>query len=439
MSKKEENKKTNSCSLYSFVKHDKNGLYELLEDMCAVGLFRPRNPTTFINPSKAVVAKLDELIKDGKSDTAFEHLQKHFLHDTHSKLTGELITFNSRVMKTDLSKVTEKNNEFSLWANRGENVVVFNQTNDKFLEEGDKKERPKFDKPKKGKGESEQQRMEATKELLKKVSNGEKIMHVFAKHVNGLLEVLKSQDEENLKLVMSKLDPNPVICWYILVKPSAVNCDNLYINDSVFNSWFEGRKNNINNDKTSLLREAFKSNDFDKSLLAKAKDARGNINTDGFSQTRSSIVSSYDNDMCCLLEDELRFRLSNMGEDDLHYNSSIISELNNLNWNEPEQSLVLLKSSNSLLNSCLYKIMKDFITSNAFHYTMYNENIHQQLEKNIVGAGSGAKKIVNILGKEGRKLIKSMEDADEEEELSRFVSSLNKKQLSSLKKILKSM
>jgi hypothetical protein len=70
---------------------------------------------------------------------------------------------------------------------------------------------------------------------------------------------------------------------------------------------------------------------------------------------------------------------------------------------------------------------------------MYNDNVHKKLESNIVGAGNGAKKIVNILGKEGRKLIKSMEDADEEEELSKFVSSLNKKQLSSLKKILKSM
>lgn len=437
-------KGTNSCNLYSFVKKENAPLFELLEDMCAVGLFRPRNPTTFINPSKEVVAKLKSLIEKGESDVAFEHLQKHFLYGKHSALKGELITYNSKVMKTDLSKVTTKNNNFSLWKSRGDNVAVFTQTSTDFLEEGAEKERPKLDKTKKGKGESGSNREEATQELLKRASNGEKIMHVFAKNLNGLLEVLKThceenKDEEKLKLVMSKLDPNPVVCWYILVKPSAVNCEHLYISDSVFNSWFESRKNNINNDKTSLLREIFKSNDFDNKLLVKAGEARKTINTDGFGQTRLSILSSYDNDMCSLLEDELRFRLSDKGEDELLWNSSEISELNNINWDDPEQSLVLLKSSNSLLNSCLHKIMTEFIKSNSFHYTMYNDNIHKKLENNIVGAGEGAKKIVNILGKEGRKLIKSMEDADEEEELSRFVSSLNKKQLSSLKKILKSM
>jgi hypothetical protein len=432
-------KGSNSCNLYTFVKKENTPLYDILEDMCAVGLFRPKYPTTFINPSKEVVAKLKSLIDKGESDIAFEHLQKHFLFGKNLTLKGELITFNSKVMKSDLSKITVKNEKFSQWKSRGDNVAVFTQTNADFLEEGAQKDRPKFDKPKKGKGETGSNRMEATKELLKKVSNGEKIMHVFAKHVNGLLEVLKSQDEDKFKLVTSKLDPNPVLCWYILVKPSAVNCDHLYIDDSVFNSWFESRKNNINNNSTGLLREVFSSDKFDNKLAAEAGQKRKAIGTNGFSQTRQNIISSYGDDMCSLLEDELRFRLSNKGEDELVWNSSEISELNHLNWDEPEQSLVLLKSSNSLLNSCLYKIMVEFIESNSCHYTMYNDSVYKKLESNIVGAGSGAKKIVNILGKEGRKLIKSMEDADEEEEISKFVSSLNKKQLGSLKKILKSM
>jgi hypothetical protein len=432
------------CNLHTFVKKENPSLYELLEDMCAVGLFRPKHPTTFINPSKEVVAKLKALIEKGESDVAFEHLQKHFLFGKHPVLKGELITYNSKAMKTDLSKTTTKNDKFSQWSSRGDNVVVFTQTNTDFLEEGAVKERPKLDRPKKGKGESNSQRMEATKELLQKAANGDNIMHVFAKNVNGLLEVLKKHCEDNnedekIKLVMSKLDPNPVLCWYILVKPSAVNCENLYIDDHVFNAWFESRKNNMNNDKTSLLRSLITSNGRDKSLLAKAQNARGKVNTAGFAQTRQSIISSYDNDMCGLLEDELRFRLSDKGGDELVWNSPEIVELNNLNWNDPEQSLVLLKSSNSLLNSCLHKIMQEFVNSNSFHYTMYDDSLYEKLEKNIVGAGNGAKKIVKILGKEGRKLIKSMEDADEEDELSKFVSSLNKRQLGSLKKILKSM
>lgn len=437
-------KGTNSCNLYAFVKKENPALFDLLEDMCAVGLFRPKYPTTFINPSKEVVAKLKALIESGNSDAAFEHLQKHFLFGKFSSLKGELITYNSKLMKTDLSKITTKNEKFSQWKSRGDNVAVFTQTNTDLLEEGAQKERPKLDRTKQGKGESGSKREEATRELLKKAANGEKMMHVFAKNVNGLLEVLKTHCEDHkedadFKRVTSKLDPNPVLCWYILVKPSSINYEDTYIEDSVFNTWFESRKTNINNDKTSLLREVFKSNEFDSKLAAEAGQKRKTIGTDGFAQTRQNVIESYDNNMACLLEDELRFRLSDKGEDELQPNSSEISELNHINWDEPEQSLVLFKSSNSLLNSCLHNIMTEFIKSNSFHYIMYNDNVHKKLESNIVGAGNGAKKIVNILGKEGRKLIKSMEDADEEEELSRFVSSLNKKQLSSLKKILKSM
>lgn len=437
------NKAQKFCNLHTFVKKENPGLYDLLEDMCAVGLFRPKYPTTFINPSKEVVAKLKSLVDKGESDVAFEHLQKHFIYGKHTSLTGELINYNSKVVKTKLSDVTQKMDKLSLWKSKDDNVAVFQQTNTDFLEEGAKKPKPTADKKKVGKitSGSEPNRMEATKELLNK-SKDNKVMHVFARAVNGILLELKKQSEDGYKSVLTKLDPNPVLCWYILVKPCITcesdNCES-HVPDSVFDEWYKKRDVDFNKNSTALLREAFSSNDFDNSLIAKAKKARDTIDMVGFKQTRDSIMETYGGDMLTLLEDELRFRFSDLPADNFSHDSANISELNGLNWDKPEESLVLLKDSSSLLNSVLHKVMQEFVASNAFHYTMFNDNVHQKLENNIVGAGAGAKKIVKVLGKEGRKLIKSMEDADEEEELGKFVSSLTKNQLASLKKILKSL
>jgi hypothetical protein len=402
------------CNLYVFVKKENPDLFDILEDMCAVGLFRPKYPVTFVNPSKAVVAKLKKLVDDGEPDLAFEKLQSHFLYGKHATLKGKFVTYNRKEMKSDLTKIT-KASDFKQW--KHDNSMVFNQTNDALLEEGAETDRPKLEKQVKGKGEHD--KLSVTREIPRTMAD-------YARNLNGLLEVLKQSSESKFATVCSKLDPNPVIAWHILVKPSASSSE--YISDEVFDQWASTRESNVNNRSTTLLREAFASDDYDKSEMAKAHDARKGINDSGFKQTLDSIVSSYGSHTE-LLEDELRFRMSDMSIDELDF-----AELELCSWDE--SCLVLFKLSNSLLNPCLHKIMQDFVASNAFHYTMYNDSIHKKLEDNIVGAGPGAKKIVKILGSKGRKFIKSL-DTDAEDEIAKFVSSLNKKQLGSLKKLLK--
>ncbi len=430
------------CNLHTFVKKENPGLYDLLEDMCAVGLFRPKYPTTFINPSKEVVSKLKDLVEKGDSDLAFEHLQKHFIYGKHNSLTGDLVNYNSKAVKGDLSKNTKKVEKISLWKSKDDNVAVFQQTNADFLEEGGDKARPKLDRKKKEKkGSAECDRLETTNSLFEKAASaGDNVMHVFARAVNHLLVLLEEEDSEQFKKVCSKLDPNPVLCWYLLVKPSSVSCDNCdnYISDDLFKKWCSW-SDFFKKGYTSTLRKVFNSDEHDNSFMAKAKKARDSVDLVGFKQTRDSIISSYDGDMVTLLEDELRYTHSEKPASEFLANSVTVASLNNIDWSRPEESLVLLKDSSSILNSCLHKVMLDFVSSNAFHYAMIKASVVERLENNVVGAGEGAKKVVKILGKEGRKLIKSMEDADEEEELGKFVSSLTKKQLSSLKKILKSL
>jgi len=433
------------CNLHTFVKKENPELYNILEDMCAVGLFRPKYPTTFVNPSKEVVSKLKKLVDSGDSDVAFEHLQKHFIYGKHATLSGELINYNSRVVKSDLSKITKKADKINLWKSKEDNVAVFNQTNTDFLEEGDEKQRPKLERKSKKTGSNENgetgdMRVLATQRLLKE-SVGGNIMHVFAKNLNGLLTVLEKKDESKLLEVAGKLDYNPVVCWYIIVKPckndNADCCQ--YISDEVFAEWFNGPVNNINNNSTALLRRLFASTPTDKDKAKSARDARVGTNLDGFKNSVKNVIDSYNGDLCSLLEDELRFRFSELTGEVLTPNSPEISELNNLDWHDPKSSLVLFREDVSLLSPLLHRAMQEFVTTNSFHYTMFNDSILEKLENNIVGAGNGSRKVVKILGKEGRKLIKTMEDADEEEELGKFVASLTAKQASSLKKILKSL
>ncbi len=427
------------CNLYSFVKKHNVSLYNILEDMCAIGLFRPKYPVTFINPNESAVKKLSSLIDSGKSDVAFEELQKFFIYGKHKDLKkGDFITYNSKALKSKIGDMVKANTTFKGWDNR-DNVMVFDQVSGDLLEEGERKDRPKLEKKpsKAGKAEggSEDMRMEATNKLLL-LSTKTKIEHVFARHVNGLLVHLKDKDEDKFNEVRHYVDPNPVLCWFILVKPSSETgtCCN-YISDDIFSSWFQSMDSNPNNKNATLLRDGlFEANDFDMTKVKKASELRKNIQTDGCENTAKSIISSY-SDRVKLLEDELRFRFS---DTDFSSDDSSISELKNLNWDEPDSATILFKNfSGSLCTSAIHGLMIKFKESNVFHYSMLNAEVHKKLRENIQGAGS--KKIITILGNKGRKLIKNMDDSDDEKEISRFLSSLNKKQVAGLKKLVSNM
>lgn len=426
--KKMSNKeKMKFCNLHSFVKEYNPSLYEILDDMCAVGLFRPRDPVTFLNPNEKIIKKLSDMIDDGNGESAFKELQKLFIYGKHTKLNGDLINYNTKLITSDLSKLNESKN-FKSWQNR-DNIIVFEYTNDKFPEEGAKAPRPKFEKKRyvEGQGETCTLKMEATKELFSNL-NDDKLNHKVAYALNSLLECLKKRNEEQYKKAIVLLDPNMILSWYILVQPS--NENDGHIPNSVFNEWYEIKNNTVNS--VNLIKEAFNSNNYDNSILAKNQTIRKELLTDGFEITKNSIMASYSGNLAKLLEDELRFRYSN--EEKL--SSFEIHELNNINWSNPKESLVLVTdpSKHCLYKSSLHQLMKEFIESNAFHYTMYNDKVHEKFEKNIVGAGS--KKMITLLGKNNRKFIKKLEKTDDDKSLSNLISSLNKNQLKYLKKVI---
>ena len=66
------------CSLYTFIKEHNKPLFGTLDDMCAVGLFRPRYPVTFLNPNEKLTQKLVDMVESGDSEKAFNILQSLF-------------------------------------------------------------------------------------------------------------------------------------------------------------------------------------------------------------------------------------------------------------------------------------------------------------------------------------------------------------------------
>lgn len=424
--------KDSFCSLYSFVKKYNVELYNILDDMCAVGLFRPRYPVTFLNPNKDLTKKLVSMVDSGDSEEAFNELQKLFLYGKHESLSSsDLVTYNRKKLKTDVSSLKKSANYIS-WKSR-DNSVVYEYSLKDFPSEGSEAKPPKLEKSsKKIKGSgmfSDDIKMKITKEIMN--SPDDKLQHKVGYHLNSLLEFIKKEDTETFEKIKLLLDSNMVLSWYILVKPG---CSSSLISNSLFSKWNSDIKDNAIK-SVSLLKELFESNSYDTNKLSEISKDRKEITREGFENTKSDIERSY-NDYTKLLEDELRFRYSN---DELMSKDTIL-ELNMINWNNPKESLVLIKSpvKGCLYKSVLHKLMLEFVDSSAFKYTMFNDKIHQKFKSVISGAGiSGGsnQKMVNMLGGFNRDNIMKMA-VNDETLINGFVSSLNPKQMELLKKSL---
>lgn len=423
------------CSLYGFIKDKNSNLFNILDDMCAVGLFRPRNPVTFLNPSDNLTQELVAMVDSGESEEAFKILQSLFIFGKHDKLDNDMVSYNRKTYSTDISGL-KKDKSFVQWKSK-DNTSVFIYDLPKFPKEGKSAQPPKLIRHKRdveGSNEGNNKKVEVTEHLFKNPTS-EKLMHKVAYHLNSLLEHIKNEDETLFKELSLLMDPNMIVSWFILVQPSKTHhASNPHINSQLFNSW----KHNDTIKSVNLIKEIFDSNKNDNNnKLAEISNLRKEITREGFSHTKKEIENAYDNKFDKLLEDELRFRFS----DDDEFNSFDINELKNIKWDEPKKSLVIVSEPPPacLFKSALHTMMSKFIDSNAFKYTLFNSKIHEKLHQNISGAGNGnanVKKMINILGNKNRKFIKNMEKSDDNKELTKFISSLSSKQVSSLKHLL---
>jgi hypothetical protein len=416
------------CNLFSFVKDHNSALVSVIEDLCADGLFKGRGEKTFLNPSSKMVNELQGMVDKGDSDEALSKLKSLFLEGYHDSIvtSNSYVSFNGKTL-TGLKVTPSK--KFNKW---NSDIMVFDI--ESFPKEGEKAEskKGKKDKQTKIKGSKESSvRVEVTNELINNYML-EKDYKVFAYAVNSLLAFVKNKDAKIYESVHKLLDPNMILSWYLLVQPSA-RMGGKHIPDSVFAKWAKKTyKSPVKS--VELIRELMSSNNYDNKELKHIIEKRKEIKAIGLKDTIDDVLKAYKSDHHKLLEDELRFRFSDLTE----FDGEDIMTLNLVDWDSPQRSLVLFNKvpKSNLLQSEIYKLITQFIKSNAFLYTPYNDDIMKKIKNTISGAGSSSNSSLYICGGSNREDVKKMTCGSLEFSLEDFVGGLNAEQLEELKSYL---
>jgi hypothetical protein len=224
-----------------------------------------------------------------------------------------------------------------------------------------------------------------------------------------------------------------ILSWYILVQPSAKS-GSKYISDSLFGKWYKDLfKSPIKS--VELIRELMSSNNYDNKDLKNIIEKRKEIKAIGLKDTINDVEKAYKNNYNKLLEDEIRFRFSDLTE----FDGEDIMTLNLIDWDSPKKSLVLFNyiPKSNLLQSEIYKLITQFIKSNAFLYTPYNDDIMKKIKNTISGAGSGSNNSLYICGGSNRDAVQQMPTCGGLEfSLENFVGGLNAEQIDELKSYL---
>ena len=386
-----ENKKT-YCSLYTFVKRTNDELFNILDDTCTVGLFRSRNDITFLNPNEKLTKEIVKMVDKGHNEEAAEKVKSLFIYGKHTSLNKDVVNYNNKKYKNDLSGLKQLS-EFKQFKDN-QNASVFNYTSNEFPIESEEVPRPAMNKSR-GKGkkgrEDNNNKMLYTHELMN-TKNYSKVIYAL----NSLLGYVKDNDDDAFNTVKTLIDPNMILSWYILVQPG--KDDEPYISNEIFNDWAKNNSGELQKNKDvlqKLLEEITPSTE----ELRKTKSNRNlaKENEDSLDVCKKTILKIYNNNMTKLLEDELRFRYSDEECDEMFEN--YVCTLTMIDWNNPADSLVLLKNINNMHNSAVLVCLQKFINSSAFNYTLINNSMCERVTSSILGAGSGkGKKMIKFLG-----------------------------------------
>lgn len=416
------------CSLYTFIKRTNPDLYEILDDMCAVGLFRTRNDITFLNPSDKLTNQLIELVEKDQSEEAYKHLKSLFIYGKHNSLSKDVVSYNNKKYGEDLSGLKQLS-AFKQWKD-SQNVSVFDYKSDKFPKEGENAERPPMNrskgKGKKGRWENDNTKAVYTNKLME-TKDYKKVIYAL----NSLLKDIAHTD--SMTEIKSVIDPNMILTWYIIVQPGKSKPD--YIPHEIFNDWAKQHILEDIPDDKDYLETILKDIEPSKIKLSETQRHRTELKSiEDLKQIQSKISSVYKNDTK-KLEDELRFRYSD--ECDIYMFNDYVSTLNTIEWDEPSNSLVLLKDLNSMNNTAVLHCLKKFISSSAFNYTLLNEDMYNKLTKSISGAGSGkGKKMIKILGNKHREMFKNTKSIKTIEKIESLLSHLSTKERAHIKSMM---
>ena len=424
-----ENKKT-YCSLYTFVKRTNDELFNILDDTCTVGLFRSRNDITFLNPNEKLTKEIVKMVDKGHNEEAAEKVKSLFIYGKHTSLNNDVVNYNNKKYKNDLSGLKQLS-EFKQFKDN-QNASVFNYTSNEFPIESEEVPRPSMNKSR-GKGkkgrEDNNNKMLYTHELMN-TKNYSKVIYAL----NSLLGYVKDIDDDAFNTVKTLIDPNMILSWYILVQPG--KDDEPYISNEMFNDWAKNNSGELQKNKDvlqKLLEEITPSTE--ELIETKSNRNLAKENEDSLDVCKKTILKIYNNNMTKLLEDELRFRYSDEECDEMFEN--YVCTLTMIDWNNPADSLVLLKNINNMHNSAVLVCLQKFINSSAFNYTLINNSMCERVTSSILGAGSGkGKKMIKFLGHNHRNTLKNTKSVKTIERIESLLNHLTPKERSHLKSIL---
>jgi hypothetical protein len=384
------------CNLHVFVKKNNKDLFAILDDLCAEGLFTQKYPLTFLNPSSSLVKKLENMVDKGEQEQALQKLKSLFIYGKHEVLGKDLVSYNKKKILNvnDLNKL-KKSAKFNQWEGK-DTISVFEYTLSDFPEEDTEIQKPPISK--KGKNETNI-RTALTHELTKNYISSENIKPVIYK-LNSLLKFIKEKNKDLFENVKLLLDPSPIVSWYIITQPTKTS--KKHVPDSLFNEWVSTTGENIIAD-ASVLRELLTANDYDNKKLKEVAMKRKSIKEVGLEDTLLEIQEAYNKDFLKMLEDELRFRFSDEEELDEEH----IRELNLVDWDNPKDSLILLNRlpKSNILRSEIMNIIKEFLKTNAFLYTPYNQSVIDKIKSTISGAGQNGGKLLTFVGSNNKDFI----------------------------------
>ena len=80
----------------------------------------------------------------------------------------------------------------------------------------------------------------------------------------------------------------------------------------------------------------------------------------------------------------------------MYENSNTLSMIS---WNNPSDNLVLLIFTNNMQKTAVLECIRKFIESNAFYYTLINNEMAYRISDSIAGTGKGKEKTtIKMLG-----------------------------------------
>ena len=263
------------CSLINYVKSKNKPLYEFIDDVCARGILNPRkNGVTLLMPDAKLTKELVNQEKNNPEE-AVNLFKACVILDNVESLTDftnkninipnalmkkvESGTLSSGKVKLSNGSIISVDPKFK-YRNDRKNMNVFILSNKLLPTDG---ESTSLNPPKKVKGGREvaANKIKLTEKMMDDLYNTDK---PSMPHLPALVSYFdwlgkKDNDDEKKKCndLCTLLDPNPIVSWYILMRPYSSMSD-LYVSEDNFSKWqYETmgycKSDNPNADYTKLM------------------------------------------------------------------------------------------------------------------------------------------------------------------------------------------